>query len=301
MASPKTPGALGWNDAANPDTPDAFVGFTPGSLGVNDCADPKLAAAKFAWSTSGRVVLLASAGPSLPVGLGTDPYRPGLNISDSVLKQNDSMLSYVDPVSGVDFKSAAGKVASDVGINPGLLVADLLAEYAHPAAYFPKAATVDGEPFGSDSYYEHRKAIASKVPGGGDVHIESHRTWPSEQGNPTEIATFRSSDLILSSAKYLKFGELEMRRYLEEEANTLKVIGIDFDRLPPDVRFALTRLWVNPGKRGKRYYAKLLTEGKDILVRTPIHGQAANRPQAGATLVAARAIHYSQDFYGIEP
>jgi hypothetical protein len=36
----RTPGSLGHNDAASPDTPLWFLGDTPGSLGVNDYADP---------------------------------------------------------------------------------------------------------------------------------------------------------------------------------------------------------------------------------------------------------------------
>lgn len=37
-----TPGPLGHNDAASPDTPAAFVGDTPGPLGINDHADPNV-------------------------------------------------------------------------------------------------------------------------------------------------------------------------------------------------------------------------------------------------------------------
>jgi GH24 family phage-related lysozyme (muramidase) len=41
LSSPRTPGSLGINDAANPDGPDWLVGDTPGSLGLNDWADPQ--------------------------------------------------------------------------------------------------------------------------------------------------------------------------------------------------------------------------------------------------------------------
>src|ERR1700732_3481552 len=37
---PVTPGPLGYNDTADPDTPYWFVGNTPGPLGYNDAADP---------------------------------------------------------------------------------------------------------------------------------------------------------------------------------------------------------------------------------------------------------------------
>lgn len=40
LASPRTPGPLGQNDAADPDTPDWFLGDTPGPTGLNDYADP---------------------------------------------------------------------------------------------------------------------------------------------------------------------------------------------------------------------------------------------------------------------
>lgn len=38
----RTPGPLGHNDAASPDTPMSFVGDTPGPLGINDLADPNV-------------------------------------------------------------------------------------------------------------------------------------------------------------------------------------------------------------------------------------------------------------------
>jgi GH24 family phage-related lysozyme (muramidase) len=41
-----TPGPLGLNDAASPDTPFWFIGNTPGPLGFNDHADPKYVALK---------------------------------------------------------------------------------------------------------------------------------------------------------------------------------------------------------------------------------------------------------------
>lgn len=63
LASPNTPGPLGHNDAADPQTPEWFVGDTPGPLGIGDYADPKYARApKFTWSNQ---VLLASYGPLL--------------------------------------------------------------------------------------------------------------------------------------------------------------------------------------------------------------------------------------------
>lgn len=40
---PLTPGPLGHNDAASPDTPEELIGDTPGPLGMNDYADPSLA------------------------------------------------------------------------------------------------------------------------------------------------------------------------------------------------------------------------------------------------------------------
>lgn len=40
----RTPGSLGYNDAASPDSPFWFLGDTPGSLGFNDHAAPELVA-----------------------------------------------------------------------------------------------------------------------------------------------------------------------------------------------------------------------------------------------------------------
>ena len=61
VASPVTPGPLGYNDSADPQTPEWFVGDTPGPLGVGDCADPKYAGSpQFTWS---HRVLFASNGP----------------------------------------------------------------------------------------------------------------------------------------------------------------------------------------------------------------------------------------------
>jgi hypothetical protein len=62
QASPRTPGPLGHKDAADPSTPESFVGDTPGPLGHGDYGDPEYAnAPKFSWSGQ---VLLASLKPT---------------------------------------------------------------------------------------------------------------------------------------------------------------------------------------------------------------------------------------------
>jgi len=67
FASPKTPGPLGHNDAADPRTPEWFVGDTPGPLGYGDYGDPKYAnTPKFTWSNQD---LLASNDPPFGVAM----------------------------------------------------------------------------------------------------------------------------------------------------------------------------------------------------------------------------------------
>lgn len=39
---PLTPGPLGYNDSASPDSPEEYLGETPGPLGMNDYADPNV-------------------------------------------------------------------------------------------------------------------------------------------------------------------------------------------------------------------------------------------------------------------
>ncbi|QWV97210.1 glycoside hydrolase family 104 protein [Geomonas nitrogeniifigens] len=51
-----TPGPLGHNDAASPDTPRSFVGDTPGPLGVNDHAEPNPRLLRGEVSRAGCVV-----------------------------------------------------------------------------------------------------------------------------------------------------------------------------------------------------------------------------------------------------
>lgn len=73
IASPVTPGSLGHNDAASPDTPDWFVGNTPGSLGINDSADPTNGTRfRSRAASSADDSLLASAEPTF-VALKTAP------------------------------------------------------------------------------------------------------------------------------------------------------------------------------------------------------------------------------------
>lgn len=39
---PLTPGPLGYNDSASPDSTEEYLGETPGPLGMNDYADPNM-------------------------------------------------------------------------------------------------------------------------------------------------------------------------------------------------------------------------------------------------------------------
>lgn len=79
---PRTPGTLGRNDSADPNTPSWLTGDTPGPLGINDHADPKIMQVQ-----EPARIFLAAAGP-VAAGVLAQKRRP----SDPIpLKAQDAI------------------------------------------------------------------------------------------------------------------------------------------------------------------------------------------------------------------
>jgi hypothetical protein len=268
---------------------------------MNDWADPHCTSS----TSTGERIYLAEAGPptaGLLAVADAEEYRPDLGVSDESIGEHDSV--FLGGKGGERIKRKMEHLAGEVHLDPGLLAAGLLAETTRSGYSFE-----DGIVIGTDSYYELRNRIEKHVPTAERVHIVGHRPVTTEMGNTTEIATFGPGEGMLAGAKYLKYGEEMVREAFNHPEELMTkgktsdkpwLVGVEFDLLDVEVRFALTRLWVNPGPKGYKHWLKEVLMGHDILVRTGSSEQNKHHPQRGATIVAARAIHLSQKIFGVK-
>jgi hypothetical protein len=198
---------------------------------------------------------------------------------------------------GKEFKARIEWAAKEVGLNPGLLAANLLAETGTRRDYLTRSK-VSSYRIGVDDFYDRRSALSRNVPAyskvGWDrtqkpeVHLNDART------HPREVKTIRFNsgrDALLASAVYLKYGEV----YLRDQA---KKLGGDFDSLLVKTRFALVRMTFAAGPAGARKRLERALKGQDILVRVdkPLKKYQTDR---NATIRAAQALHLSDWVFGV--
>jgi hypothetical protein len=300
---PRTPGPLGVNDAAAPNSPAWLIGDTPGPLGEADWADPDHAA--------DHRVLLAQTGPTLPIAEATPAeYVPDLGATQATLEMYDH---YFAASSGPLLKSRIDDAAKEVDINPGLLAASMLAE--DKGKYTRTSGEVEGWDIGTDDYKERKRELERKIPAARKIKPIRYESHQNENTRAiSEVPVFHAKDAVLASAVYLKHGELKAR-----EACT--AMGASFDRLPVEERFALTRYAVNAGPgavRGKiaeQLGMTQLRSGKYVENKNPrrflqfkpwklergLEQFSRHHPQRAATAHAAQAIHLSQKIFKVNP
>jgi len=96
---------------------------------------------------------------------------------------------------------------------------------------------------------------------------------------------------ILVFAKYLKHKQDTVKTILKNE-------GVEFEKLPEELQFFLTRLKFNPGRVNIKALIRNIKAGKDPLqhnLRT--EGRSKTRPIQGATITAAQGLHISKKFF----
>jgi hypothetical protein len=285
-----SPGPLGINDAASPDTPDWFRGDNPGPLGCNDHADPKL---------KDRVYLVdvhLRRGPKLA------PTPDLRNVPRRMLTE------YAPQLVGqlvTNIRSAAGKI----GLNPGFLAAVLLSEKDIPRYYTCPEGTILHDPdcqaacppnspgvcsfaIGTDRYKEEKSRIEAMVDGARDVKFApvAGGAQNNEMGNRVENIHFASgNDAVLGVAVYLKYGEKLVRKKLPF-----------FDAEPLAVQWALIRLAMVPGIGAAASRIRKVKQGRDIFVHGVIE-RSGHKADTGMTRIVAIAFYLSEQVFGITP
>jgi hypothetical protein len=284
-----SPGSLGINDAASPDTPDWFRGDTPGSLGCQDHADPKFI---------NRVYLVEQhlrRGPKL----ASDPDLA--NVKKADLKE------YIHELHG-KLKSDIVWASEKVGLNPGFLASVLLSEKDAPRIYTCKKGTIlndadcvnSGCPMnspgvcsytvGTDTYQGERDKIERAIPASKEVKIAPLEggVHGNEKGNTVTNLHFESGhDAILGVAVYLKYGEKMVRVHLPT-----------FDAEPISVQWALVRLAMVPGIGDALKRIEKVKKGEDIF----IHGKIVrdgHKADSAMTRVVAIGLYLSEHVFEI--
>ena len=121
--SPRTPGPLGHNDAADPYAPDALLGDTPGSLGVNDLAASLASAKPPKAASKPKKMYLVTAAFERCQQLGWIPFFQEAAQANSFEPELLMGIGYRE--SGLNPKYL--KVAGDNGHGYGLMQADIRA------------------------------------------------------------------------------------------------------------------------------------------------------------------------------
>lgn len=225
---------------------------------------------------------------------GPPEYVPSLNIDPAILASEDKKFEGAE---GERFKALVQDAATKVGLDPGLLAAALLAEEAR-GSFTKTSGEQDTFTIGADDYLSKRAEIERRIPAAKEIKITPIGEDENEQTRKVKSGAFRADQAVLVDAVYLKHGELKVRDAFEAQ-------GADFDTLTPELKFAFTRLAMNPGKtpvaeQVKKFLATrdIADTAPDILIRTGIKGQDARKPQSGATRVSAIGVHLSQKVFG---
>jgi V8-like Glu-specific endopeptidase len=198
---------------------------------------------------------------------------------------------------GKRFKQLVQEMARAVDLNPGLLGAIMMSETRDPLTYLSDAK-VSSYYIGTDDFYEAQAAMAQRVPAYAKVGWDKTQTpvvHPNDATTPRDVKTilFNSGrDAALAIAVYIKFREVRLREIAVE-------LGGDFDKLPVETRFALTRMAMAAGTGGATGFLKDALAGNDILVRKNIPVKIY-QTQRNATVRAAQAMHLSEWIFGIK-
>lgn len=198
---------------------------------------------------------------------------------------------------GQRFKQLVAWAAQEVDMNAGLLATALVAETGGIASYLA-SGKVSSYHVGVDDFFAMRATLAAKVPAykkigwnrkqAPTVHLNDAKT---RQRNVQTIEFDSGRDALLATAVYLKYAELRLRE------DAVKA-GSDFDALPVETRFALTRMSMAAGRAGAATRLYRALKGEDILVRdfTPPEIYKTDR---NATIRAAQALHLSDWIFGL--
>ena len=284
----------------------------PPAAGGQSAGAPKLAPPGKASAPGGaRGAQPASlAGASLAAEAGEKKFLQTHSIAPSVASAKDKLIAKLGP----EFKRRVLEAAQAVGLDPGLLAASAVAEPGRGTAADVRkaflgshATRVETHIIGLDDIGEQLNAIRHHVPAFGGIALRGTGTYFQPESGPTTgkpVFTVAGDQALLAFASYLKEAEISVRRRLEAR-------GIDFDALPVEQRFFLTRLRMNPGhndrslppeRRGINPSVNKLERGGNLFIsglRSP--ERRPNQPERGATIITAESLHLSRVLFGLNP
>jgi hypothetical protein len=252
--------------------------------------------------------------------------------TDFELEVKGDLVAERDPqfagTNGKKFQELVRWVAAEVDINPGFLAAVLLAEVGS-ASHYLNPGQVSSFFTGTDDFLAQRKQLKENVPAFAKIGFDSSQnlTNINETNRTVKTVLFNTGkDAALATAVYLKYAEIKLR-------NGAAANGGDFDKFPPQVRFALNRIAMAAGHGGLTLQGELLwfirsggkskvvkqgtkgavlvgvavwlnrvLKGEDILVRGWGGRQFPNTSRItsrNATILVAQALHLSDWFFGI--
>jgi hypothetical protein len=226
------------------------------------------------------VACCSDAAIARALGIAVDTSRNGLLGFDAALSG----------AAGARFAARVAAVARRVGLDPGLLVTNLLAEIQRPAVWL-SAAPITSPMVGVDYWHEEQTRIRRLVPAAADVRQSllrdtsgRPRHFINEVGRDTgPIYVFASGgDGMLALASSVAYRNVRLRRSV--------ATGV-YDRLTPAVRFAAVRAAFNAGFSVGRRMIQQAAAGRDPLIRRGPVGP--RHPRRTASLRAGQALHLS--------
>lgn len=216
--------------------------------------------------------------------------KPNLGVSESRIVEEDVNFQGTE---GARFKASVEEAAHKVDIDPGLLAATLLAEKTR-GTFTRRTGETDSFIIGADDFFEKRREIEALVPAARNIPQRRDRTDINEHGRSVDTITFSGKDAVLVDAAYLKYSEIRARFAFASR-------GGDFDALPVEVRFTLTRYGMNYGLGALEKQVRRIMGGSEPIPRTGSTNPDTRHPLRTAVIHAAQAIHLSQKVFGTPP
>jgi RHS repeat-associated protein len=225
---------------------------------------------------------------------------------------------------GEQFRKNVQDAAKEMGVDPGLLAANALAEVDTRDFWLNGAFTFKGttttarrsDVAGLDFWVTMQAGVKAAVPAAKDINASQVGWFLQEpqqeelkkitdagqrqvfwEKNRLPVVGFTDAKTTLRAlAAMTKFHELQLQKLVGAEA---------WGRFTDAERFALTRFSFNAGPNAVKKLAAQAAAGQDILVRSgpmrvPVPGNPMGRviPGRAATITAAQAIHLSDIFFG---
>lgn len=190
---------------------------------------------------------------------------------------------------GTAFRTGVETVATEFGINPGLLASSALAEalrvdWLSTNAVTTTTAGLDYWGAGLRGNVISRVPAAASIPSSPTGSMFTNKLGV-EVGPEHEFPNGQQA--LRAMAATLRYAEIRIGEWIGVGA---------WNSLPTIVQFMLVRIFFNIGPVPTKKEAKDAAAGKDILIGS---GPVPDHPRRKATVRAAQAAHISDKFYGI--